>query len=145
MISSAWSELIFTPCTLEGAGDTRFQVSPPSRAAPQSSGMRIHRLGIPRIEDKEIHDATEIEHPPRSPAVVRDVGTSHVARNQHRVDVMRADRWIEHRPATTGTDRRENPPGRSAQSAGQAHYNKSDDDGIRIRSFISSCLLAEAG
>src|SRR3954465_10673635 len=72
------------------------------RTAPQFPGSRIYRLRIMRIKREELDDSTEIEHPPSASAVVRNVRTCHIARDQHGVRIVRAYRGMEHRAAATG-------------------------------------------
>ena len=88
--------------------------------------MGVHGLRILRIENKEVHDAAKVEHPPGLPAVVRDVGARHIARNENSVYIEWADRRVKHRPAATGTDHAKiSRP--LCPDAGQAE-NKSDGD-----------------
>src|SRR2546426_11707467 len=74
------------------------------RTAPQAAGLRVHRLGIPGVENKEAHHFTQIEHPPGAPAVMRDVSARHIASDQYGVDIMRADGGVKHGSSATGTD-----------------------------------------
>ena len=66
--------------------------------------MGVHGLRILRIENKEVHDAAKVEHPPGLPAVMSDVGAGHIAGEQHGIRIVRTDCWIKHRAAATGTD-----------------------------------------
>jgi len=78
------------------------------------------------IENKEVHHPAKVEHPPGSAAIVGDVRTRHIARDEHGVDVVRTDRRIKHCAAAAGTDDPESawPFG---ESAGQAHYDKNNE------------------
>src|SRR5215469_6077266 len=78
-------------------------------AAPESCGVCIHGLWILRIEHKEIHNSAQIEHPPGLAAVMGDVGTRHVAGNEHRIHVMWADGRVEHCAAAAGANHAEIP------------------------------------
>src|SRR5436190_7448768 len=93
-------------------------------AAPQTGGVRIHSLWIERIEGKKIHYAAQVEHAPGASAIICDVRTRHIARNQDRVGVMRAYGGIEHRTSPAGTNYTEVP--RSLRKSGS--QTREDED-----------------
>src|SRR5450755_4355490 len=74
------------------------------RAAPQRLRPGIKSVRIERIEGEKPHRAAQIKHPPRTAAVMTDVGTRHIAGNQHLIRVMRADRCVEHRSSAPWAD-----------------------------------------
>src|SRR5664279_94699 len=92
-------------------------------ATPETRGVRIHYLGVLRVKGKEIYHAAQIEHPPRVPAVMRDIRTAHVAGDENGVDVMRADGGIEH-GATAAWSNNAEPSGPIGKGAGQAQHDE---------------------
>ena len=104
------------------------------RAAPQSRCVRVHGLGIERIEDKEIHDAAQVEHAPRAPAIMSDVGTSHVAGDKDSVGIMRADGGIKHGPAASRSEDAK-VPRPLCPCAGQAENNSDGNGDSEVHGF----------
>src|SRR5262249_1147108 len=66
-------------------------------APPESSCLRVHDLGIEGIKYEEPHHTAQVEHSPRLATVMGNVRSCHVAGDQHRIWIMWADGWIEHR------------------------------------------------
>jgi hypothetical protein len=62
----------------------------------------VHRLGIQGIENKKADDSPQIEHPPGTSAVMRDVSARHIASDQYCVDIMWTDGGVKHRSPSTG-------------------------------------------
>src|SRR5258707_1032150 len=66
-------------------------------AAPETGSLSVHYVLVLRIENKKLHDASQVEHTPGLPAVMGDVSPGHVATDQNCIRVMRTDHWVEHR------------------------------------------------
>jgi len=66
--------------------------------------VRVHSLGIPRIEDEESDNSAQIEHAPGAATIVRNIGAAHIAGDENRVDIVRASGGIEHGRRRTGPD-----------------------------------------
>src|SRR5262249_11444356 len=67
-------------------------------AAPQDAGSRINHLCISRVKREEGHGMAQIEQAPRIAAILGNVGSGHVASQQHQIGVVGADRRVEHCP-----------------------------------------------
>src|SRR5947207_4998585 len=91
--------------------------------APQARSLCVHRLGIQGIENKKADDSPQIEHPPGTTAVMRDVSTRHIASDQYCVDIMWADGGMEHGSSATGANDAKIPRSNRecAAQAGEAH------------------------
>jgi len=90
-----------------GVGPHQVPGLPVICAAPQSVDPRVDRFGLPGIEREEAHRPPQIEHAPRTAAIVCDIGAGHIARNQHGPGVVLTDGGIEHGAASTGSDHTE--------------------------------------
>src|SRR5215469_1772685 len=86
-----------------GIGVNQFPTLARVGATPQPGGFRVYNLWIDRIEYEKPDHAAQIEHSPRLPPIVGDIGTGHVAGDQNGIRIMRADGGIKHRPATART------------------------------------------
>src|SRR5262245_10046697 len=74
------------------------------RTAPQSRRLRITHVLVFRVKYKKFHHSAQVEHPPRLAAVVADVSPRHVATYKNGIDVMRANRGMEHSPSSARAD-----------------------------------------
>ena len=106
------------------------------RATPQTRCMGVHGLWIQRVEDKEIHDAAQIEHAPGTSPVVGDIRARHVAGDQHGIGVMRTDGGIEHGPTAARSDDAEVSRA-IAKSADGAQYDQNCEKNTKLH----RCLL----
>jgi hypothetical protein len=71
--------------------------------------LRVHDFCIERIENKKSNYAAQVEHPPRLAAIVRNVGSGHIAGDENGIRIVRADGGIEHRSPTPRTQNFEIP------------------------------------
>src|SRR5215469_7237041 len=90
-------------------------------AAPQNVGSRVQGMRLHWVEDEEMYGAAEVEHSPLMPAVVADVGASHIAGEQYFVRVMRADGDVKHGASATGADNARDLREKGSNQRGKKH------------------------
>ena len=69
-------------------------------AAPQPRRLDIDDVFVGWIENEKLRHAPKIEHAPRLTTVMSNVGSGHVAGDQHGVRIMWADLGTKHGAAT---------------------------------------------
>src|SRR6202011_2787536 len=57
-----------------------------------------------RIESKKLGCTSQIEHSPRLAAIMRNIRSRHIARNQNRICIVWTDRGVEHGAAASRPD-----------------------------------------
>src|SRR5580658_3551508 len=73
-------------------------------ASPKTGHLGINGFGSARVEGEEAYRSPEVEHPPGTPCVMGDVGSSHIARNENSVAIVGADGGIVLRAASARAD-----------------------------------------
>jgi hypothetical protein len=73
-------------------------------ATPKAGGLYIDDVLVGWIKDEKLCHTPQVEHSPGLPSVMRDVGTGHIASDQHGVGIMRADLRTEHGATAAGSN-----------------------------------------
>ena len=73
-------------------------------AAPKILILGINHLWPGRIENKKAHHAAQVEHPPGSSCVMRNVGAAHVRSHEDGRRIVGADQRMKHRAAPSRSD-----------------------------------------
>ena len=73
-------------------------------AAIQSVGRDVDDVAVHRIRNDEACDAPQVEHAPGISTIGADVGSGHVAIDQHEIGIDRTYGWIELRAASSRSD-----------------------------------------
>src|SRR5580692_10511806 len=73
-------------------------------ASPETGHFGVYGFGSARIEREEAHRSPQVEHPPGTPGVMGDVGSRHIARNENRAAIVRADGGVVLCASSAGAD-----------------------------------------